>query len=195
MSAARSRRLPRMRGVIGVRKTIVRGRTRTTLKPSIVSSIGKAGSCRVVTTVTSCPRRASSRERVRTWLSTPPKWGENHGDTWAIFTPVTSEDPAPGRDVAAGVGARAEERFLADDRARVDGRVDAHLHVVAHDHPELSEARIDFDPAEQDLHRRLDEPNKRYLWTCSQVPCVTTETVMCELRLVSVRRVCRTEPR
>src|SRR5216110_1650267 len=34
---------------------------------------GKAGSCRVVMTVTSWPRRASSRERVRTWLSTPPK--------------------------------------------------------------------------------------------------------------------------
>src|SRR5438046_10300218 len=162
-SAARSRRLPRIRGVIGVRKTMVRGRTRTTRKPSIVSSMGKAGSCRVVMTVTSWPRRASSRERVRTWLSTPPKWGENQGDTWAICTPVTSEDPAPGRDVAAGMGARAEERFLAADRARVDGRVDAHLHVVAHDHPALSEARIDFDPAEHDLHRGLVEPKIRDL--------------------------------
>src|SRR5881396_4044251 len=176
-SAARSRRLPRIRGVIGVRKTMVRGRTRTTRKPSIVSSMGKAGSCRVVTTVTSCPRRASSRERVRTWLSTPPKWGENQGDTWAIFTPVPSEDPASGRDVAAGVGARAEERFLADDRARVDGRVDAHLHVVPHDHPELSEARIDFDPAEHDLHRGLVESEIRDLRARPQVAPLAEDAV------------------
>src|SRR5438876_335871 len=148
MSAARSRRLPRMRGVIGVRKTIVRGRTRTTLKPSIVSSIGKAGSCRVVTTVTSCPRRASSRERVRTWLSTPPKWGENHGDTWAIFTPVTSEDPAPGRDVAAGVGARADLRFLADDRwtfdvgAPADGRSLLHEDLADQSRPRVQVAAV-----------------------------------------------------
>src|SRR5689334_1518862 len=123
-----------MRGVIGVCITMNRGLTRRTRKPSIDSSTGRDGSWRDVTTVTSWPRRASSRERDRTWLSTPPKCGENHGDTWAIRTPATSEYPAPRRDVPPGVGPRTEERLLSDDCARIDRRVDPHLHIVPHDH-------------------------------------------------------------
>src|SRR5213594_1507061 len=65
-----------------------RGFTRTTWKPSRLSSAGRDGSWRDVTTVTSWPRVASSRERVRTWLSTPPRCGKNHGVTWAILTPA-----------------------------------------------------------------------------------------------------------
>src|SRR5439155_848531 len=97
-----------------------RGFTRTTRNPSRLSSGGRDGSWRDVTTVTSCPRAASSRDRERTWLSTPPRCGENHGETWAILTPRTSENPTARRDVPAGVRPRPEERFLPDDGARVD---------------------------------------------------------------------------
>src|SRR2546421_732806 len=134
-----------------------RGRTRTTRKPSTVSSADSVRSCWDVTTVTSCPRRASSLESDRTWLSTPPKCGENQRDTWAIRTPVTSEDPAPRRDVSPRVGPRAEEGLFSDDGTRVDRRVDAHLHVVPHDHAKLPQSGVDLDPAEHDLHGRLVE--------------------------------------
>src|SRR5437879_13081363 len=138
-----------------------RGRTRTTRKPSTVSSADSVRSCWDVTTVTSCPRRASSLESDRTWLSTPPKCGENQGDTWAIRTPVTSEDPAPRRDVSPRVGPWAEEGLLPDYRARVDRRVDADLHIVPHDDPEFPKSRVDFAPAEPALHGRLVEPKVR----------------------------------
>src|SRR5439155_1198476 len=129
-----------------------RGRTRMTRKPSTVSSADRVRSCWDVTTVTSCPRRASSLESDRTWLSTPPKCGENQGDTWAIRTPVTSEDPAPRRDVSPRVGPRAKEGLFPDDGTRVDRRVDAHLHVVPHDHAKLPQSGVDLDPAEHALH-------------------------------------------
>src|SRR2546425_3451497 len=140
-----------------------RGFTRTTWKPSRLSSAGRDGSWRDVTTVTSWPRVASSRERVCTWLSTPPRCGKNHGVTWAIFTPPTSENPASRCDVPAGVGARTEERLLADDRTRVDRRIDPDLHVVPHDHAELPEARVDLRPPPYDADRRLVEAEVRDL--------------------------------
>src|SRR5216117_4258529 len=122
-----------------------RGRTRMTRKPSTVSSADSVRSCWDVTTVTSCPRRASSLESDRTWLSTPPTCGENQGDTWAIRTPVTSEDPAPRRDVSPRVGPRAKEGLFPDDGTRVDRRVDAHLHVVPHDHAKLPQSGLEVD--------------------------------------------------
>src|SRR6267378_6523077 len=156
---------------------INRGRTRTTWNPSIVSSADSVGSCWDVTTVTWCPRRASSRERARTWLSTPPKCGENQGDTWAIRTPVTSEDPAPGRDVSPRVGPRAEEGLLPDNRPRVNRRVDAHLHVVPHDHAEFSQPGVDFDPAEHDLHGSFVKPEVRHLRARTEIASLAEDTV------------------
>src|SRR6266550_3758081 len=154
-----------------------RGRTRTTRKPSTVSSADSVRSCWDVTTVTSCPRWASSLERDRTWLSTPPKCGENQGDTWAIRTPVTSEDPAPRRDVPPRVGPRAEEGLFPDDGTRVDRRVDAHLHVVPHDHAKLPQSGVDLDPAEDDLHGRLVEPEVRHLRACAEVASLAEDAV------------------
>src|SRR2546425_8036406 len=75
--------------------------------------------------------------------------------------PRTSENPASRRDVPAGVGARTEERLLADDRARVDRRIDPDLHVVPHDHAELPEARVDLRPPPYDAVRHLVEAEVR----------------------------------
>src|SRR5437016_10059342 len=176
-SADKPRRLPRIRGVIGVCRKMNRGLTRTTRKPSIVSSADSARSCWDVTTVTSCPRRASSLESDRTWLSTPPKCGENQGDTWAIRTPITSEDPAPRRDVSPRVGPRAKEGLFPDDGTRVDRRVDAHLHVVPHDHAKLPQSGVDLDPAEHDLHGRLVESEVRHLRARAEVASLTEDAV------------------
>src|SRR3989475_7278720 len=79
------------------------------------------------------------------------------------LNPRTAENPASRRDVPAGVGARTEERLLADDRARVDRRIDPDLHVVPHDHAELPEARVDLRPPPYDADRRLVEPEVRDL--------------------------------
>src|SRR5437879_1299730 len=87
-STAMPRRVARIFGTMGVCSRRSFGFTRTTRKPSRTSSDGREASCREVTTVTSWPRAASSRERDRTWLSTPPRWGENQGETWAIRTPA-----------------------------------------------------------------------------------------------------------
>src|SRR5207237_242235 len=154
-----------------------RGRTRMTRKPSTVSSADSVRSCWDVTTVTSCPRRASSLESDRTWLSTPPKCGENQGDTWAIRTPITSEDPAPRRDVSPRVGPRAKEGLFPDDGTRVDRRVDAHLHVVPHDHAQLPQSGVDLDPAEHDLHGRLVESEVRHLRARAEVASLAEDAV------------------
>src|SRR3989441_8983562 len=176
-STAMPRRVARIFGTMGVCSRRSFGFTRTTRKPSRTSSDGREASCREVTTVTSWPRRASSRERDRTWLSTPPKCGENQGDTWAIRTPVTSEDPAPRRDVSPRVGPWAEEGLLPDYRARVDRRVDADLHIVPHDDPEFSKSRVDFDPAEHDLHGRLVEPKVRHFRAGTEIASLAEDAV------------------
>src|SRR5438876_12409145 len=98
--------------------------TRPIRNPARLSSGGRDGSWRDVTKVTSCPRAASSRERERTWLSTPPRCGENDVETWAILTPRTSENPTARRAVPPGARPHPEERFLRDDGACVDRRVD-----------------------------------------------------------------------
>src|SRR5713226_5800405 len=166
-----------IRGVMGVRRTVNRGGIRMTRKPSMASSEGSEGSCLDVTTVTSWPRRASSRDRVRTWLSTPPKCGENHGVTCAMRTPATSEDPAPRSDVSPGVGPRTEERLLPDDRPRIDRCVDPHFHVVPHDDPELSKAGVDLDAAKQDPDRRLVESEVRHLRPRPEVASLAEDAV------------------
>src|SRR2546426_326560 len=81
-----------------------RGFTRTTRKPSRLSSAGRDGSWRDVTTVTWWPRVASSRERERTGLSTPPRCGEKHGVTWAICTPAPQKIRLPGAQVPPAGG-------------------------------------------------------------------------------------------
>src|SRR5436853_3540740 len=176
-SVDKARRLPRIRGVIGVCMKMNRGLTRTTRKPSIVSSADSARSCCDVTTVTSCPRRASSLESDRTWLSTPPKCGENQGDTWAIRTPITSEDPAPRRDVSPRVGPRSKEGLFPDDGTRVDRRVNAHLHVVPHDHAKLPQSGVDLDPAEHDLPGHTLESEVRHLRARAEVASLAEDAV------------------
>src|SRR3989442_4678555 len=81
----------------------------------------------------------------------------------------TSKDPAARRDVAADAGPRSEERFFPNDRPRVDRGVDPHFHIVSHDHPELPEARVDIDPAPDDLDGRLVEPQVRDLRARAEV--------------------------
>src|SRR5881628_128200 len=154
-----------------------RGFTRTTRNPSRLSSGGRDGSWRDVTTVTSCPRAASSRDRERTWLSTPPRCGENHGETWAILTPRTSENPTARRDVPAGVRPRPEERFLPDDGARVDRRVDPDLHVVSHDHAELPESRVDLRSFPDDADQGLIEPEVRDVRSRTEIAPLSEDAV------------------
>src|SRR5437667_136687 len=154
-----------------------RGVTRTTRKPSRLASEGRDGSWRDVSTVTSGPRAASSRDRERTWLSTPPRCGENHGETWAILTPRTSENPTARRDVPAGVRPRPEERFLPDDGARVDRRVDPDLHVVSHDHAELPESRVDLRSFPDDADQGLIEPEVRDFRSRTEIAPLSEDAV------------------
>src|SRR5256886_8515530 len=92
-------------------------------------------------------------------------------------TPVTSEDPAPRRDVSPRVGPRAEEGLFSDDGTRVDRRVDAHLHVVPHDHAKLPQSGVDLDPAEHDLHGRLVESEVRHLCARAEVASLAEDAV------------------
>jgi hypothetical protein len=66
ISMGRLRRVARILGAIGVLITVIRGFTRITRNPSMRSSEGRDGSCCDVTTVTSWPRDASSRDKERT---------------------------------------------------------------------------------------------------------------------------------
>src|SRR3990172_7428769 len=129
-SAGRPRRTRLIRGASGVRNRTARERTRTTRTPWMTSDGGDAGLSRAVTTVTSWPREASLAERVITWLSTPPRCGENQGETWAICIDGPSEDAAPRSDVPSDARPGADEGFLPDNRAGVDRRIDPDRRLV-----------------------------------------------------------------
>src|SRR3990170_7272419 len=94
-----------------------------------------------------------------------------------MCTPDTSEDAAPRRDVPAGVGPWADERFLADDRARFDGGVDADLHVVAHDDAEFSQARVDLRAAPDHPDRGFVESEVRDLRARTEVASLSEDAV------------------
>src|SRR3989304_5872523 len=91
--------------------------------------------------------------------------------------PDTSEDAAPRRDVPAGVGPGADERFLADDRARFDGGVDADLHVVAHNDAEFSQARVDLRAAPDHPDRGFVESEVRDLRARTEVASLSEDAV------------------
>src|SRR3989442_15684957 len=91
--------------------------------------------------------------------------------------PRTSENPTSRRDVPAGVGARTEERLLADDRARVDRRVDPDLHVVPHDDPELPEPRVDLRSPPYDTDRRLVEAEVRDFCPGPEIAALSEDAV------------------
>src|SRR5439155_1138050 len=95
----------------------------------------------------------------------------------AIRTPFTSEDPLPRRDAAPLVGPRAKQGLFPDDGTRVDRRVDAHLHVVPHDHAKLPQSGVDLDPAEHDLHGRLVESEVRHLRARAEVASLAEDAV------------------
>src|SRR5438445_12258438 len=91
--------------------------------------------------------------------------------------PPTSENPASRRNVRAGAGARTEERLLADDRARIDRRVDPDLHVVSHDDPELPEARVDLRSPPYDADRRLVEAEVRDFCPGPEIAALSEDAV------------------
>src|SRR2546429_332894 len=91
--------------------------------------------------------------------------------------PRTSENPASRRDVPAGVGARTEERLLADNRARVDRRVDPDLHVVPHDDAELPEPCVDLQPPPYDADRGLVEAEVRDLCPRAEIAAFAQDAV------------------
>src|SRR5437773_376298 len=160
-------RTPFVAGATGVRSHTARAFTRRTWTPPMSSRSGTPGSARLVTTVTSWPRRTSSAERVSTWVSTPPTYGSNQGHTWTIR--MESVNPAVGRDDSPRDRAGPDERLLPDDRPDVDRRVDPRLHVVPHDHPELPEPGVDHRPPPRHLHVLLVEPEVRDLRPRPQV--------------------------
>src|SRR6266571_47984 len=85
------------------------------------------------------------------------------------------------------MGAGPDERLLADDGARVDRGVDADLHVVPHDHAELSEPLVDLDPPPHHLDRRLVEAEVRHLRARAEVAALAEDAVP---DVVLVRHVC-----
>src|SRR5439155_1133594 len=108
-----------------------RGFTRTTRNPSRLSSGGRDGSWRDVTTVTSCPRAASSRDRERTWLA-PLSEGAvadvvlmghlsaRHQDGILHFTRVSDFRFRADRRGRPDVAVRADLRVRADDGGAFD---------------------------------------------------------------------------
>src|SRR5437773_8651792 len=180
-------RTPFVAGATGVRSHIARAFTLRTWTPPMSSRSGTPGSARLVTTVTSWPRRTSSAERVATWVSTPATYGSNQGHTWTIR--MESVDPAAGRDDSPRDRAGPDERLLPDDRPDVDRRVDPRLHVVPHDHPELPEPGVDHRPPPRHLHVLLVEPEVRDLRPRPQVAPLPEDRVSDVVLVGHVRAV------
>src|SRR5205823_13236488 len=99
------------------------------------------------------------------------------GEGRDILTHEPSEDAAAERDVPAGVRPRAEERFVHDDGARVDRRVDPDLHVVSHAHAELPEARVDLRSFPDDADQGLIEPEVRDFRSRTEIAPLSEDAV------------------